>query len=75
MASDPIGLWDRMAAGGLGCVGTCGLKGQFWALVSDWAPGAGAAAAIAQINALSDLTGSGASYHEGSLRWHRNTGC
>jgi ACS family tartrate transporter-like MFS transporter len=49
-------------------VGIYSIKGPFWALVSDWLPTANAAAAIAQINALSNLTGFGATYLLGLIK-------
>jgi sugar phosphate permease len=52
----------------LALIGTYALKGPFWALVSDWVPTAGAAAAIAQINALSNLAGFGATYLLGYIK-------
>ena len=52
----------------LALIGTYALKGPFWALVSDWVPAAGAAAAIAQINALSNLAGFGATYLLGYIK-------
>jgi ACS family tartrate transporter-like MFS transporter len=49
-------------------IGIYAIKGPFWALVSDWVPAAGAAAAIAQINALSNLAGFGATYLLGVIK-------
>lgn len=52
----------------LGLVGTYALKGPFWALVSDWTPTAQAATTIAQINAISNLAGFGATYLLGIIK-------
>ncbi|PLZ01517.1 MFS transporter [Burkholderia sp. WAC0059] len=52
----------------LALIGTYAIKGPFWALVSDWVPAAGAAAAIGQINALSNLAGFGATWLLGVIK-------
>jgi ACS family tartrate transporter-like MFS transporter len=49
-------------------IGVYSIKGPFWALVSDWVPAAQAAVAIGQINALSNLTGFGATYLLGVIK-------
>jgi ACS family tartrate transporter-like MFS transporter len=41
----------------LALIGTYAMKGPFWALASEWLPGTAAAAGIAWINALGNLSG------------------
>ncbi|MFT4067619.1 MFS transporter [Paraburkholderia sp.] len=47
---------------------TYACKGPFWALASDWMPGASAAVGLAQINSLANLGGFGGSYMIGLIR-------
>ncbi len=49
-------------------VGTYAVKGPFWALVNEWLPARDTAGSIAQINALSNLAGFGATYLLGYIR-------
>ncbi|MCJ2049977.1 MFS transporter [Methylobacterium sp. J-070] len=49
-------------------VGTYAVKGPFWALVNEWIPAGNAAGSIAQINALSNLAGFGATYLLGYIK-------
>ena len=49
-------------------IGIFAVKGPFWALVNDWIPSRVAAGSIAQINALSNLTGFGATYLLGYIK-------
>ena len=49
-------------------VGTYALKGPFWGLSSEWLAGTGAAAGLAQINALGNLAGFVDSYLIGAIR-------
>jgi ACS family tartrate transporter-like MFS transporter len=49
-------------------IGTYAMKGPFWALVSEVLPTSWGATAIGQINALSNLTGFGATYLLGVLK-------
>ncbi len=49
-------------------IGTYAVKGPFWALVNEWLPSRDAAGSIAQINALSNLAGFGATYLLGYIK-------
>jgi nitrate/nitrite transporter NarK len=49
-------------------IGTYAMKGPFWALSSEWLPATTAAAGIAQINALGNLSGFGGTYLLGAIK-------
>jgi cyanate permease len=52
----------------LAVTGTYVFKGPFWALASEWMPGAAAAAGLAQVNAVGNLAGFAGSALLGAIK-------
>jgi sugar phosphate permease len=61
-------LWPMVALLTLVLVGTYACKGPFWALATEFLAAPVAAAGIAQINALGNLSGFGANYLIGAIK-------
>jgi nitrate/nitrite transporter NarK len=49
-------------------IGTYAMKGPFWALTSEWLPGSAAAAGIAWVNALGNLSGFAGNWLLGAIK-------
>jgi len=61
-------LWPTVVLLSLAVTGIYAAKGPFWALSSEWLAADTAAAGLAQINAVSNLAGSGAVYLIGLIK-------